>query len=740
MADFPRYDGHLYIDAYEGNIIRDWYVGRDLYVTQDANITRDLVVGRDITSVSGELTLADGAARFTFSDVGATKGLAIVANDPTSTPIISLTSAAGVTILQNTTSGDTELTADNNVKIGYQGRNSTNLYAGAGTDPFAEPAIQIYTLAETGTTFDEGAVNINSNAADMDFIVNTNSGSTFTIDAADDTAEFSSSISFKTNSDVFMKTPTYSTDVNPAVRINAASETYTNKLLTLFTNDFSVETTSYTGVTPALRLNYASDTLTIRPPTTTMNDVSIESTSHTGATPGIFIDHSADTYENRLTSTYYDDVTFTTGTTVDFTGVTVLGLSGGTSSALDGGVTWSNTGTGAPTPDLTVNDGTLTIRTLEFLHDAFGHMEMNINPDSDSDFEFNVYSQNGIPDLIVADGGIGTDGRVTFYSEDIRFHPRPAGDGGTGGAVEYFISDGTKVMEWDLRDSTSAGNKGYRFDVKDSVTGAGKFELNSTGQSDMDFVVNTNTISDAFYIDHGDDSLEFKGVLAAPWPTHNDTEANLATSLTEPGDIAYGTDADELVTRTEITAGSKNYNHFMNSTVQYQFAEDITSWNWGSIGLAYIAAAGVVPNSGSSIGGFVDFGFPEVKPFRVVSTRVNHEDGPDDTTDYNSWRCIVTGELGGSLKTVTSTAIQTGPGLNPPVALPIPSYRGYTYEIDYESRDGYYELVDPTDATEWDSGIVFIGFRRFGSNYLTSTADPPGKTIAAVEIMTYRTI
>lgn len=686
MADFPRYDGHLYVDAYQ------------------ADIVKKITAGDDVTVTSGDLALQDGKASITFSQTGST-GLSITTTNPASEPTISLTEqGGGTTTLKTNTTGQTELYSGA-VKLGFTGVGSVNLYAGATTNPFASQALQVRTLSAVGTTYGNGELVINASGDDTNFAVKTDGYAfgAFTIDAGTGVAEFTNPMIVKTNADVYHKTPTYSTDFNPAVRINAASETYTNKLLTTFTNDFSVETTSFTGATPAFRLNYASDTLTIKVPTT-----------------------------------FDGNVTHTAGTTIDFTGTTVIGLPTTGVTGLDGGVTWTNTGVGTPTPDLTVNDGTLSIRAWEWRHDA-GDMEWKINPDSNSAFATEIYSQNGLPDLKIDEGGTGVDGRVTFYGEKFQFFPRPVGDGGQGGYVEYYISDGTKVMEWNLQDSAVTANKGYRFDVKQSITGAGKFELNTTSQSDMDFVVNTSTLSDSFYIDYGNDSLAFKGVLAEPWPTNNDTEANLATTLTQPGDIAYGTDADELITRTNFTSGGgRNYNHFMNSTVQYTFAEDITAWDWGSLGFAYIAPAGAVP-TGTSLGGLLDLGYPETQPFRIVSVRVNTEEGPDDGTDYNSWRCIISGDLGGSAKFVTTTAMRTE-GFNPVLAQPIPFYKGISYNILYESRDGYYEFVDPTDATEWSGGVVMIGFRRFGSNYSTSTATPPGYTVGAVEVMTYRLI
>lgn len=517
MADFPRYDGHLYIDAYEGNVIRDW------------------TVGRNITSTSGDLSLQDGKASIAFSDTAST-GLSISTANPASEPTITLTSVNGITTLQNNTLGQTELLSTGAMKLGYEATSPSTmtLYAGAGTNPIAVGAIQIKTSSSTGTTFNNGEVTVNTSGKDINFAVKTDGFAfgAFNIDAGTGVAEFTNPMTVKTNSDVYHKTPTYNTDFNPAVRINAASESYTNKLLTRFTNDFSVETTSFTGVTPAFRLNYVSDTLTIKVPTT-----------------------------------FDGDVTHTSGTTIDFTGTTVLGLPSSSASALDGAVTWNNTGVGTPTPDLTVNDGTLSIRAWEFLHNA-GDMEWKINPDSDSAFEFKVYSQNGLPDIAVDEGGTGVDGRFTFYGEKFQLFPRPVGDGGQGGYVEYYISDGTKVMEWNLQDAAVTANKGYRFDVKASITGAGKFELNTTSQSDMDFVVNTSTIADSFVIDYGDDSLAFKGILAEPFPTYSDTAANLATTLTKQGAIAYDT------TNSELAMRSNGFNSYVLTPLVHSFTFD----------------------------------------------------------------------------------------------------------------------------------------------------------------------
>ena len=54
MADFPRYDGHLYIDAYQ------------------ADIVKKITAGDDVTVTSGDLSLQDGKAQITFSATAST--------------------------------------------------------------------------------------------------------------------------------------------------------------------------------------------------------------------------------------------------------------------------------------------------------------------------------------------------------------------------------------------------------------------------------------------------------------------------------------------------------------------------------------------------------------------------------------------------------------------------------------------------------------------------------------------
>jgi hypothetical protein len=328
MANFPRYDGHLYIDAYSGNIVRDFTIGTTLGIGSNATVGGTL-------SVTGATTLS--------STLGVTGNATITGNilgtgDITRTGDMTLTNtttgAGGITVNSTDASGDSELNLqttggtfnifqnqDGNTSISNAGGilyghggalNSQTHYLGFSTNSFSIPALTLSTLSGSGTTVTSGEVHINSASNNIDFRVN-------------------------------------SDNVADAIKVDAQNDlVYINTSLQT-TSDLFFDSASYVGLTPGIRLNYASDIYENRLISTFMNDFNIYTTSFTGITPGIFIDYSADTFTNRLDTTFTNDVTFTSGTTVDFTGVTTPGLSGG-----GGGTSWQTT---AKTADFTAVAG-----------------------------------------------------------------------------------------------------------------------------------------------------------------------------------------------------------------------------------------------------------------------------------------------------------------------------------------------------------------------------------------------
>lgn len=326
MANFPRYDGHLYIDAYSGNIVRDFTIGTTLSIGSSATVggtlgvtgattlsstlgvtgattlSSTLSVTGNITTTVGNLIASSGDLSIT-NDTASAHGLTITSANVLGQPSIFLTESTGkTTTLKTTDTGLTEFWSDGNMKLGYESSTpqSLSIYAGAGTDPFASEAFQVATTNSSGTTFTDGTITFNASSDDIDFIVNTSTVSNaFKIDSGAISAELN--LPLTTKSDVYMETANYTGLTTPGIRINHPGDKYDNRLLTTFYNDFAVESTSFTGVTPALRLNYASDTLTIKVPTT--------------------FDGNTD---------------FASGTTVDFTGATVTGLT-------TGGTSWQTT-------------------------------------------------------------------------------------------------------------------------------------------------------------------------------------------------------------------------------------------------------------------------------------------------------------------------------------------------------------------------------------------------------------
>ena len=240
MANFPRYDGHLYIDAYEADLVRNLSVGGTFTLTGAATLNSTLRASGAVTftntlGVTGATTLSStlgvtGATTLssTLGVTGATTlsstlaagattitGLIDGTGDITRTGDMTLTntttSAGGITVTSSDASGDSKLdltttggtfqifqnqdgnatitNSDGIVTIGYGGNlNSSTLWLGASTNTTSVRGIELTTTGQSGTNVTAGTVKVNPNAANIDFSVSGDSvADLISVDAGNDT-------------------------------------------------------------------------------------------------------------------------------------------------------------------------------------------------------------------------------------------------------------------------------------------------------------------------------------------------------------------------------------------------------------------------------------------------------------------------------------------------------------------------------------------------------------------------
>ena len=234
MANFPRYDGHLYIDAYNADIVNDVAIGARLTVGTTLGIGTNATIGGTL-GVTGATTLSStlgvtGATTLsnTLGVTGATTlsstlaagattitGLLDGTGDITRTGDMTLTNtttgAGGITVTSSDASGDSKLdlttvggtfqifqnqdgnttlsNSDGIITIGAGGTlNGTTLWLGASTNTTSVRGIELTTTGQSGTNVTAGTVKVNPNAANVDFSV---SGDTvadlISVDAGNDT-------------------------------------------------------------------------------------------------------------------------------------------------------------------------------------------------------------------------------------------------------------------------------------------------------------------------------------------------------------------------------------------------------------------------------------------------------------------------------------------------------------------------------------------------------------------------
>ena len=240
MANFPRYDGCLYIDAYEAELVRNLSVGGTFTLTGAATLNSTLRATGAVTftntlGVTGATTLSStlgvtGATTLssTLGVTGATTlsstlaagattitGLIDGTGDITRTGDMTLTNtttgAGGITVTSSDASGDSKLdltttggtfqifqnqdgnstisNSDGIITIGAGGTlNGTTLWLGASTNTTSVRGIELTTTGQSGTNVTAGTVKVNPNAANVDFSVSGDSvADLISVDAGNDT-------------------------------------------------------------------------------------------------------------------------------------------------------------------------------------------------------------------------------------------------------------------------------------------------------------------------------------------------------------------------------------------------------------------------------------------------------------------------------------------------------------------------------------------------------------------------
>jgi len=213
MANFPRYDGHLYIDAYSGNIVRDFTIGTTLGIGSNATVGGTLgVTGATTLSstlgVTGATTLSSTLGVTGITTLSAALGVTgnatvtgdiLGTGDITRTGDITLTNTTtgvgGITVNSTDALGDSELNLttvgstfklfnnqDGNSSVDVTGAlrfshggllNSTEFWLGQNTNTFDKKAFEFSTTSASGDTVTKGAINFNPVGYDIDISFST---------------------------------------------------------------------------------------------------------------------------------------------------------------------------------------------------------------------------------------------------------------------------------------------------------------------------------------------------------------------------------------------------------------------------------------------------------------------------------------------------------------------------------------------------------------------------------------
>ena len=419
------------------------------------------------------------------------------------------------------------------------------------------------------------------------------------------------------------------------------------------------------------------------------------------------------------------------GTTQALTGSTAINLTGATTitgtTQMDGNATidgtFKHTNTTTNTPIIQMADSSTTLDVWKFEYDAVNSQSvLKFNPGTASGLRLDMLDNFGNTAFYFTPGVTGT--QIQSYYAKWRYR-------GGNNHISYENAGGSNMAKLNM----TAGNNFYE-------QYEGDWEFNPNMGNNSNFRYNSITYPSAgvplFGLTEGTDTINMSGSIFAtnleiinePLKQYEDTTANLdATKLTRDGEIAYSSDDEMFVSRVKtgkkIAAGS---------TVMFTYAENMTSWNWGSLGLAFVSPAGVTT---PTPGGWVSQGYIMMNPFRMVSLGISHENGPAHISDYNTWRISCWGEdAGGAVQVTYSTSFRTE-GLTPGVTSWL-THKGFDWNETKFSSNGDSEYVDPTDTSTWVAGAVAIGVQRFGSNASTSTATAPGWVIANAEIENLR--
>jgi hypothetical protein len=314
-------------------------------------------------------------------------------------------------------------------------------------------------------------------------------------------------------------------------------------------------------------------------------DFRVESDSTSDA---LFVDASADKVEvnvnldiTNTTTTVGGDINLTgditqtgnygltgditaSGTTQAITGSLAINLSGDTT--VDG--TFTNKDTGTNTPIIEMTDSTNTFEVWKYAYDAVNSSSvLTWNPNHEPSHHIKFQDNFGNDSLFILAGITAT--QVQSYAANWRYR---------GGAnyIAYETAAGANMAKLNM----NAGNNFYE-------QYSGDTEFNPVGSNTANWKFNSNTYTSAgvplFGLTETSDLIHMSGsifatalsITNAPLQQLSDTSANLATSMTRDGEIAFSTDANEFVGHK---ATSESY---LQSPSVLTFTQDITSASYG---------------------------------------------------------------------------------------------------------------------------------------------------------------
>jgi len=248
------------------------------------------------------------------------------------------------------------------------------------------------------------------------------------------------------------------------------------------------------------------------------------------------------------------------GTTQSITGSSAINLTGDTT--VDG--TFTNKDSGTNTPIIEMTDSTNTFEVWKYEYDGTNSASvLTWNPNNEPSHYLKFQDNFGNDSLFILAGA--TQAQIQSYSANWRYR---------GGAnhIAYETSAGANMAKLNM----NAGNNFYE-------QYSGDTEFNPSGSNTANWKFNSNTYTSAgvplFGLTEASDLIHMSGsifatalsITNAPLKQLSDTSANLATSMTRDGEMAYSTDSDEFV---GLKSGDKAY---LQSPSVLTFAQDIIS-------------------------------------------------------------------------------------------------------------------------------------------------------------------